>query len=272
MTTALRESISHATSDTTNFAAAPLLEIDGAVATITLRRPATHNRIEPDDVPALRGYLSDLNANAAVRVIVFASTGKSFSSGFDLSRLGTASTATAGENQFELLCDEIENARAVTIAKLHGPVYGGSTDLALACDFRLGVRGMRMFMPAARLGLHYYGHGIRRWVSRLGLGAAKKLFLTSRPIDGDEMLRIGYLDALVEPEALDAELASWVADLLSMAPLPLVSMKATLNETARGQYDEQAAQAAAVASLKTRDVGEALAAFAERRTPRFTGS
>lgn len=270
MTTAFRESASEAASESTNVASAPLLQIDGAVATITLRRPATHNRIEPDDVPMLRGYLRQLNANAAVRVIIFASTGKSFSSGFDLSRLSTA--ATAGENQFEQLGDEIENARAVTIAKLHGPVYGGSTDLALACDFRLGVRGMRMFMPAARLGLHYYGHGIRRWVSRLGLGAAKKLFLTARPIDGDEMLRIGYLDALVESEALDAELATWVTDLLSMAPIPLVSMKATLNETARGQYDEEVARAAAEASLKTRDVGEALAAFAEHRTPRFTGS
>lgn len=269
MTTALRESASDATSATTHLAAAPLLQIDGAVATITLRRPATHNRIEPDDVHVLRSHLTQLNADAAVRVIVLASTGKSFSSGFDLSKLGTA--ATAGENLFEQLCDEIENARAVTIAKLHGPVYGGSTDLALACDFRLGVRGMRMFMPAARLGLHYYGHGIRRWVSRLGLGAAKKLFLTARTIDSDEMLRIGYLDALVEPEALDAELATWVADLLSMAPIPLVSMKATLNETARGQYDEQAARAAADASLKTRDIGEALAAFAERREPRFTG-
>lgn len=270
MTTALRDPADTASKDASTRAAAPLLQIDGAVATITLRRPTTHNRIEPDDVPVLRGYLRQLDADASVRVIVFASTGKSFSSGFDLSRLGTA--ATASENLFEQLCDEIENARAVTIAKLHGPVYGGSTDVALSCDFRLGVRGMRMFMPAARLGLHYYGHGIRRWVSRLGLGAAKKLFLTSRTIDGDEMLRIGYLDALVEPDALDAELATWLADLLSMAPIPLVSMKATLNETARGQYDEETARAAYAASLKTRDIGEALAAFAERRTPRFTGS
>ena len=270
MTTALREAASDATSEIINLPAAPLLQIDGAVATITLRRPATHNRIEPDDVPVLRGYLRQLNADPAVRAIVLASTGKSFSSGFDLSRLGTA--ATASENLFEQLCDEIEDARAITIAKLHGPVYGGSTDLALSCDFRLGVRGMRMFMPAARLGLHYYGHGIRRWVSRLGLGAAKKLFLTSRPIDGDEMLRIGYLDALVQPEELDAELAKWTADLLAMAPIPLASMKVTLNEVARGQYDEEAGRAAYGASLKTRDIGEALAAFAERRTPRFTGS
>jgi len=270
MTTSLSETARDVTADATILAAPPLLRIAGNVATITLRRPATHNRIEPDDVPVLRNFLQQLNANAAVRVIVFDSTGSSFSSGFDLSRLGTV--ATGGENQFEQLCDEIENACAVTIAKLHAPVYGGSTDLALACDFRLGVRGMRMFMPAARLGLHYYGHGIRRWVSRLGLGAAKRLFLTSRPIDSNEMLRIGFLDALVDPDALDAELATWVAELLSMAPIPLVSMKVTLNETARGQFNEQAARAASVASLATRDIGEALAAFAEHRKPVFTGS
>ncbi|MFS2050219.1 enoyl-CoA hydratase/isomerase family protein [Variovorax sp. Varisp41] len=262
MTTTLQDTVP----DT---AAPPLLAIVGAVATITLRRPGSHNRIEPDDLPVLRGYLRQLDADPAVRVIVFASTGKSFSSGFDLSRLGKA--AATGENLFEQFADEIENARAVTIARLHGPVYGGATDLALACDFRLGVQGMRMFMPASRLGLHYYGHGIRRWVSRLGLGAAKKLFLTSRAIQAEEMLRVGYLDALVAPEALDAELRTWLDELLAVAPIPLVTMKRTLNETARHQYDEATAQQAHVASLRTRDLHEALAAFAENRAPRFEG-
>lgn len=249
--------------------APPLLEIDGAIATITLRRPATHNKIEPEDLPVLRDYLAQLDANRQVRVIVFASTGKSFSSGFDLGRLGSAASST--DNAFQHFTDEIENARAITVARLHGPVYGGSTDLALACDFRIGVTGMRMFMPAARLGLHYYPHGIRRWVSRLGLGAAKKLFLTSRPIPGEEMLRIGYLDALVEPALLDAELKNWTDDLLAQAPIPLVSMKATLNQIGRQQYDEESAHAAYAASLATRDIGEALAAFAEKRAPVFTG-
>ena len=250
--------------------ASPLLTIKGAIATITLRRPATHNKIEPEDVGVLRGYLAELNANRDVRVIVFESTGKSFSSGFDLGRLGAS--AASGENQFQQFTDEIENARAITIAKLHGPVYGGSTDLTLSCDFRIGVEGMRMFMPAARLGLHYYPHGLRRWVSRLGLGNAKRLFLTSRTIEAEEMLRIGYLDALVPPESLDAQVNQWIEDLLAQAPIPLVTMKATLNEIGRQQYDEASAQAAHVASLKSRDIGEALAAFAEKRTPKVNGT
>jgi enoyl-CoA hydratase/carnithine racemase len=254
--------------------ATPALTVSGAVATITLRRPATHNRIEPDDVGVISSHLHELNGTPSVRVIVFRSEGKSFSSGFDLTRLaGTAtkSNAQGYNNPFEQLCDAIENARAVTIARLHAPVYGGSTDLALACDFRLGAEGIRMFMPAARLGLHYYGHGIRRWVTRLGLGGAKKLFLTSRTIDAVEMLRIGYLDDLVPRDDLDQELQRWIDDLLAMAPIPLVSMKQVLNVTARQEYDEKAAARGFLDSLATQDLREALAAFAESRTPVFKG-
>ncbi|MDQ6680879.1 MAG: enoyl-CoA hydratase/isomerase family protein [Pseudomonadota bacterium] len=249
----------------------PLLEIGGGVATITLRRPASHNRIEPDDLAVLRGYLRELDDTPAVKIIVFAGVGKTFSSGFDLSQLGKAAATQGAENTFEAFTDEIENARAVTIAKLSGPVYGGATDLALACDFRLGAEGIRMFMPAAKLGLHYYGHGIRRWVTRLGLGAAKRLFLTARPIDAAEMLRIGYLDSLVPAAELDAELARWIGELDSVAPVPLVSMKSILNATARQQYDEAEAQAAHRQSLASSDIREALAAFAEKRAPVFTG-
>jgi enoyl-CoA hydratase/carnithine racemase len=251
----------------------PSLAIDGPVATITLHRPETHNRIEPDDVGQIRRYLKKLNDTPEVLVIIFASTGPSFSSGFDLTRFATSTQAAlnASDNAFEALCDELENARAVTIAKLHAPVYGGATDLALSCDFRMGAQGIRMFMPAARLGLHYYGHGIRRWVSRLGLGPAKKLFLTSRTIHAEEMLRIGYLDLLAARDKLDAEVDAWVQDILSMAPLCVVSMKATLNQTARYEYDESSAVAAFERSLATRDMAEALAAFAEHRKPVFKG-
>ncbi|VWB60811.1 enoyl-CoA hydratase [Burkholderia lata] len=251
----------------------PSLAIDGAVATIRLHRPASHNRIEPDDVAVLRGHLDRLDADPAVRVIVFESSGKSFSAGFDLTRFGKAVSdrRDTQDSLFEALCDAIENTRAVTIARLHAPVYGGATDLALSCDFRIGVDGIRMFMPAARLGLHYYGHGIRRWVSRLGLGAAKKLFLTSRTIDAAEMLRIGFLDALVAPDSLDAEIRKWTEELLAMAPIPVVSMKAILNQAARGEYDDVAAFEAFKYSLGTDDMAEALAAFAENRKPTFQG-
>ena len=94
---------------------------------------------------------------------------------------------------FEAVVNRLEDIGIPTICRLNGGVYGGSTDLALACDFRIGVDTCEMFMPAARLGLHYYKSGIARYVARLGLDNAKRLFLTAEKIGATEMLRIGYL-------------------------------------------------------------------------------
>jgi enoyl-CoA hydratase len=251
----------------------PELSVQGAVATLSLRRPLVHNRMTPEDLTVLAAQIDHLNQLSAVRIIVLQSEGKSFSSGFDLAQFGRSSSdALSGANPFEDLCDAVENARAITIARLHAPVYGGSTDLALACDFRIGADDIRMFMPAVRLGLHYYGHGLRRWVTRLGLGAAKRLFLTGRTIDATEMLRIGYLDAMVPGQDLDQELQRWIDELCTAAPMPLASMKTVLNATARQAYDEHAAQQLYLSCLSSHDVQEALEAFIHKRKPVFTGT
>src|SRR6185437_6620540 len=122
-----------------------------------------------------------------------------------------------------------------------GGVYGGSTDMALACDFRIGVDTCEMFMPAARLGLHYYKSGITRYVSRLGVDNAKKLFLTAEKIDAREMLRIGYLTAMLPAESFDQEVDRLATVLAGNAPLAMRGMKRAINEFARGELDEAAA-------------------------------
>ena len=72
-----------------------------------------------------------------------------------------------------------------TLCALNGGVYGGATDLALACDFRLGVRGMKFFMPAARFGLHYYPGGLRRYTQKVSPSFAKRAFLLSEDFSDD---------------------------------------------------------------------------------------
>ena len=99
-------------------------------------------------------------------------------------------------------------------------------------------------MPAARLGLHYYKSGIARYVSRLGVDNAKKLFLTAQKIDAQEMLRIGYLTAMVPAEALDEEVDRLASMLAGNAPVAMRGMKRTINEFARGKLDEAAADRA----------------------------
>ncbi len=179
----------------------------------------------------MRRLLEQVDADPALRVLVLTGSGnKSFSSGYNIGKIGGSTCDVS----FEELTDRLELFRLPTICALNGGVYGGSTDLALACDFRIGVEGMRMFMPAARWACIITRAGLRRYVSRLGLGAAKRLFLTAQPIDTAELLRIGYLDEAVPAERLVARVAEWVAMLAANAPLAVQGTKASLNAIARG--------------------------------------
>ncbi len=246
----------------------PTLAFDGACATIRLNRPALHNRIEPEDLAELGRLLDHADSDPALRVLVLTGTGRSFSSGYNIGKIGGSTCDVS----FEELTDRLELFRLPTICALNGGVYGGSTDLALACDFRIGVEGMRMFMPAARLGLHYYAGGLRRYVSRLGLGAAKRLFLTAQPIDTAELLRIGYLDEAVPAERLVARVAEWVAMLAANAPLAVQGTKASLNAIARGEIDLEAIAAAQEACDRSADLIEGRDAWLAKRPPRFVGA
>lgn len=245
----------------------PSLQIEGSIATIQFNRPSSHNRIEPSDIESLHNHFERIEDMPNVRLVLLTSSGPNFSSGFDLRVLGTDPQRNVRE--FERLADVIENCSAISVAKLHAPVFGGATDLALACDFRLGVRGIRMFMPAAKLGLHYYPHGLRRWVSRLGLGPAKRLFLTGCEINDDEMLRIGFLDALLDVDEFEARVSEWVSDLLVPASTVQRTMKSALNEACRGEFDAARSYAAFDKSLSSAEVAEALVAFKEKRKPLF---
>lgn len=253
----------------------PILTIENQRATIRLNRPAVHNRIEPEDLAALAQHLAAIDANPGLRVAILTGTGKSFCSGYHLGDLSARPdaevTGDADSLSFEAVATQLENLRVPTICRLNGGVYGGATDLALCCDFRIGVDTGEMFMPAARLGLHYYPSGMLRYVSRLGLNAAKRLFLTAARLQAPEMLAIGYLTEMVKADRLDAAVEALAAQLEEMAPLAVQGVKRSLNEIARQQFDAAGAVERARASQASEDLKEGLAAFREKRPPRFVG-
>jgi enoyl-CoA hydratase/carnithine racemase len=257
----------------TEGASAPLLDISGARATIRLNRPRHHNRLEAEDLNVLLKLFDQVEADPAVRVLVLTGTGRTFSSGYDLGsvaeRAVSANEQQSAGSAFEVVVNRLEDLGLPTICRLNGGVYGGSTDLALACDFRIGVDTAEMFMPAARLGLHYYKSGIGRYVSRLGVDNAKMLFLTAQKITAPEMLRIGYLTAMVPEEALDEEVDRLANILAGNAPLAMRGMKRAINEFARGKFDEEDADRRHRESMRSAEIKEGIKAFAEKRPPKF---
>src|SRR6516165_5615358 len=119
----------------------PLVSVEEGRALVRLNRPREHNRLEPVDLAVLRETFTRIDADPSVRVLVLTGTGKSFSSGFHIGaladRLAGKSAPAEDRDAFEHMVDRLEALRVPTIAALNGSVYGGATDLALACDFRI---------------------------------------------------------------------------------------------------------------------------------------
>ena len=154
-------------------------------AVVRLNRPQHHNRLEPSDLESLHQMLAVVERDEAIRVLVLTGVGPTFCAGYDLVTLSRGGAAGSADDDsevrlFEDLVNRLESCRVPTICGLNGPVYGGGADLALACDFRVGVATTRVVIPATELGVHYYHGGMRRFVTRLGLGAAMRLLLLVR--------------------------------------------------------------------------------------------
>jgi enoyl-CoA hydratase/carnithine racemase len=251
----------------------PLLSIDGALATVTLRRPSLRNSLTDEDLHTLLAQIEQLNANPAIQAVVLRAetqgqTQPVFSAGY---HVGGFEQDPMAPLFFEKIPQALESLRPVTVCALTGSVYGGATDLVLACDFRVAMQGMHWRMPACALGLHYYPSGLRRYVSRLGLQWSKRAFLLGEALRVDDLATTGVFETVAAPADFEAALQAVVAPLLRMAPSALKATKQSLNEIAAGLYSEPALKERSRQSVYSQDFVEGRAAFAEKRAPRFTG-
>jgi len=249
----------------------PLLETAGPIARITLNRPAHKNRLQTEDVAALTEMFGRLAGDPDIRVLVLTGAGDVFSAGFDLNALAAGQTGSpeSGPGNFAHMVDALEHLPQPSIARLAGGAYGGATDLALACDFRIGTPAVQAAMPAGKIGLHYYKSGILRYAARLGHDNAKRMFLTAERLDAAELLRIGFLTQLVAAEALDDTVAALAAVIAGNAPLAVQGVKLALNELAAERWDEAVFNTRAAAALASGDLREGIAAVLGKRKPVF---
>jgi enoyl-CoA hydratase/carnithine racemase len=251
----------------------PQLNIDGNLATITLNRPAHRNRLEDDDLHTLLRYFEQINANTEVRVVVLTANTSGqprpvFCSGY---HIGGFDTDTHASQFFEQVPNALAQLRPVTICALNGSVYGGATDLFLACDLRIALDGVELRMPATALGLHYYPTGLQRYLIRMGPSAAWRAFLTARPFSTAQLWQTGCLEAVCAPEVFDGSVNALVQDILALAPLAVQSTKQSLNEISTGIWHAEKLREREELTAHSQDFAEGRRAFAERRKPQFTG-
>ncbi|NBP37770.1 MAG: enoyl-CoA hydratase/isomerase family protein [Betaproteobacteria bacterium] len=239
---------------------APWGGVHQGLALLVLARPEQHNRLDPADVDAMQTFWGRLQ-DASVLVIT-AMGNQTFSSGYTIEAI-----VQNLDDRFEQMLDGLESLPLLSIAALNGSVYGGGTDLALCCDLRLGLCASRMFMPAARFGLHYYPGGLRRYVQRLGLSAASMLMLTAQTIDDACMLRIGFLHERHEShQALSQRLTVLIEAQMANDAAVVAAMKRDLASLAANRFDHAAARESFVSSLQSPSLAQRLKAAGERRS------
>lgn len=219
------------------------------IATLMLRRPEHHNRLQREDLLTLEAHLERMASDICVRVLMLRAQGPSFCAGFDLRALASGDSLQDPQ-QLERVINALEALPQPTIALLQGDVHGGGIDLALACDFRIGLQGISAFMPAAKLGVHYYAHGMRRYVQRMGHNAARRLLLSGETFDTEMLLRCGFLDAAYSQE--DMHFAPHVlSERLANTPVHILqNMKRDIRALEQGRFDEARINASWQQSLR----------------------
>ena len=217
------------------------------VARIEFARPGRANSLRPEDLLSLHRRLDAAEARSEVHVLVLTGVGRTFSAGFDLESLVVRGRDGTGADElqcdFEEFTNRLEASRLITLAAVNGPVLGGATDIALACDLRIGSELATMAMPAARFGLPLYSSALRRYATRLGLTQAKWLVLTAATLDANAMLAAGFLSEVVSAEGLEAHTQALAERLAAMPGGPLSAMKHALNAMTSGADEATAHRA-----------------------------
>lgn len=252
----------------------PGLSVEGGVATLCLRRPGRLNRLGDADLLEIQRHCDALDARDDIRVVVLtADTGAQaravFSAGYDVAGFDDAGH---DPDRFARTVDAVAALRPVTIAALNGSVFGGATDLVLACDLRIGQPGLVFRMPACALGLHYYPSGLRRYLAAFGPERSRQLFLTAEPVRSEQLHQWGVLMALVEPADWSRQLQALSQQVAALAPLAVQATKASLRELAAGTADDALLRAREHRCAASADFREGRLAMAERRAPVFTGT
>jgi enoyl-CoA hydratase len=247
---------------------------EGPVAVVTVDRQDALNALDVETLTDLRDRLEDLADEERTRVVILTGAGeKAFVAGADIKYMSGLDVDEAkawgalGHEATRLL----ETMPKPTIAAINGFALGGGCELALACDLRYASSTARLGQPEIGLGIIPGWGGTQRLPRVVGVGTAKELLYTGRNVDAEEALRIGLLNGIHDPVL---ERAREIARKLeTKSPVALRVLKRLANRALGG---DQAANLDAEASsfgelFSSEDAREGLAAFVEKRDPRFVG-
>jgi enoyl-CoA hydratase/carnithine racemase len=251
------------------------VEHDGPVATIWLNRPGKRNAMTYSMWAMIEEVSRRLGSDPSVRVVVLRGSGPHFCAGADITELNVSRGRSERSFSDVVVAAEAELARLPkpTVAFISGDCIGGGCSLAIDCDLRIATRDARFGITPAKLGIVYPSEALARAARLLGPAATKRLLFTGELIDAEAALRIGLVDELLDVEEGDDRLATLTGVLAARSLLTQAASKAMVAEvSANGTVSAATERHWADVAASSTDRAEGVAAFVEKRSPRFTWS
>jgi enoyl-CoA hydratase/carnithine racemase len=240
------------------------LEVDGAVARLTLARPAALNALDRALTAALEDAVERVATLADVAVLLVLGEGRAFCAGNDLAEMAalTAAEAQALAARQAALMERFARLPQVTMAVIDGYALGGGCMLALAQDLRIASDRARLGFPEVTHGFNP-AYGVARLLDVVGGGWARDLILTGRTVRAPEALRMGLVNRVVAPPTIVETAAAWAAEIAAAPPAGLAATKAVVAELRAGRPGRE--PEAFAAALATEAARARLAAFVARK-------
>lgn len=255
-----------------------LVERNGSIATVVFNRPKMRNAFNVAMWTALPGILDELNRDPAVRAVVFRGAGEeAFASGADISEFKEVrkdrATAEAYNARTEAAHHAIEGCPKPTVAMIYGFCMGGAVAIALDCDLRFSAETGKFGIPAARLGIIYGLHSVKRLTSLVGPAVAKDILFSARTLDAQEALRAGFVQRVLPAAELATYTYDYLAKVADNAPLSVQGAKFVVESLVEdgGVAKKPQIDRMQLATFDSEDYREGTTAFLEKRRPQFKG-
>ena len=252
-----------------------LLERDGVIATVTLFNPEKLNALNAAMWRRLREVMGELAADASLRCVIVRGEGPVFAAGGDLEEFRTARAdvdrALTYHEAVGAALAAIESCPHPTLAAILGPCVGGGLEIACACDLRIAGDSARFGAPIMKLGFSMYPGELAGFLKLAGPAVAKEILLEGRLLSAAEAYAKGLLTRMVADAELEREAQATAARIASGAPLVARWHKQWIARLMENRPLSLEEKRASFAFLDTQDYAEGLAAFLEKRAPKFTG-
>jgi enoyl-CoA hydratase/carnithine racemase len=255
-----------------------LVHREAPLAWVTVNRPAAHNALNAAVWAGLASAFTELATDAEIRVIILRGAGdKAFISGADISEFRALRADADAAVEYDRLSGRAWRAIGETvqpvIAMVNGLCFGGGVAVALACDLRFAADGARFAIPATKLGLSYPMESIERLVHVVGPTHAADILLSARALTAQEALHIGLVNRVVPAADLEGVTREYALSIAAGAPLTVAAHKRAIRESLRpaAERDHDALREAMRRCFDSEDYQEGIAAFLDKRPPRFRG-